>query len=213
VQIDYLYDTLVEASREPWLQVQVLAAGALGLFALMTLLSLRKPSPRAATVGAAEVPVGVAPAAAATGSASAPVTVEPDGAVALREELEVAGDHLVLTEEASHDLETRLKKTQEDVSEPDDEPAPGMQEQIAAVERDRDSAEARAELAERRLGEMQRRLERLSRHPSAPPSSRGSERVGATATDEDAPVDAATELRARLARTAARNKPGPNVSN
>jgi hypothetical protein len=264
VQIDYLYDTLVEASREPWLQVQVLAAAALGLFALMTLLSLRKPIPRAVVVGAAEVPVAATPAAAAPASASAGATAEPDGAVALREELELAREQLVQAEEAYHYLEARLKKSQEEVSKPDDEPAPEIQEQIAVVERDRAMAEARAELAEQRLGEMQRRLERLSRDPSAPPQivtdavpvasngdhpepaeadgpvvrqpaeapepptserepepaaepapARGSERVGASVTDEDTSVaasDAATELRARLARTAARKKLGPNVT-
>jgi hypothetical protein len=265
VQIDYLYDTLVEASREPWLQVQVLAAAALGLFALMTLLSLRKPIPRAAAVGAAEVPVAASPAAARPAPVSAAETAEADGAVAMREELELAREQLVQAEEAYHYLETRLKKSQEEVSKHGDEPAPPeVQEQIAAVERDRAMAEARAELAEQRLGEMQRRLERLSRDPSAPPPivtdavpvasngdhpeptgaaepparqpaeapepptserepeptaepapPRGSERVGPAVTDEDTSVaasDAATELRARLARTAARKKLGPNVT-
>ena len=249
VQIDYLYDTLVEASRQPWLQVQVAAAGLLGILALLTLLSLRAPVGRAASVAVADEPV----AADATVAASGP---GPDAA--LREELEVAREQLVQAEEAYRYLETRMKKT-EDPSTSGDEPAPEVLEQIAAAERDRATAEARAELAEQRLSEMQRRLDRVARDPSAPPpvvaeaapvgsngeharpasAARGApepptserepepvaepsaapggrepEPVGASPTDEDTSVaasDPATELRARLARTAARKKLGPNV--
>jgi hypothetical protein len=254
VQIDYLYDTLVEASRAPWLQVQVAAAGLLGVFALLTLLSLRTPIRRAATVAVAEEPVAADAAVVASSPSS-----DPDADAALREELDVAREQLAQAEEAYRYLETRMKKTQEDLSTSGEEPAPEIREQIAAVERDRAMAEARAELAEQRLSEMQRRLERVARDPAAPPSvvtdaapvasngdrpeppsaapkgapepptserepepvaeptsgsEREPERVGASTTDDDTSVsasDAATELRARLARTAARKKLGPNV--
>src|SRR3712207_4984959 len=59
VQIDYLYDSFVEASREPWLQVQVVTAGLLGLFALLFLLSLRRPIVRTATPAPVTAPAAI----------------------------------------------------------------------------------------------------------------------------------------------------------
>ena len=266
VQVDYLYDRLVENARDPWLQLQVIFAGVVGVFALLTILSLRKPLPKRAAVPAVASDEPVDDRAEARVAASS----------ALGEELEVAREQLKQAEEAYHYLEARLKKTQDELTRTGAEPAPEIVQQIAAADRDRELAEARAEAAEQRLAEMQRRLERAASDPSAPPavvadaapiatngtatspspsdrtplaSSRaeraaapspappaserdrepvaepqpaaerepGEERrpepVGAAAeTDDAAPSDPASDLRARLARTAARKKLGPNVS-
>jgi len=248
VQIDYLYDRLVENARDPWLQFQVLFAGLLGLFALLTVLSLRRPLTRTE-----RVPVAALPAPApATEEVSAQDADE--GAAALQEELVVAREQLTQAEEAYRYLEVRLKKTQEDLARSGGEPSPEIEHQITAAERDRVMAESRADLAEQKLAEMQQRLERLSRDPTAPPpvvseaapvgpkdsppadaepapepseaaepaptepadapAAREPQPVGAKAegSEEAAASDAASELRARLARTAARKKLGPNVT-
>jgi hypothetical protein len=236
---------LVENARDPWLQVQVVAAGLLGLFALLTVLSLRKPLPRAAPVAAEpETTVRDDTELVAAGAAAASTHLD--------EELDVAREQLKQAEEAYRYLETRLKKTQEELARTGAAPGPELEEQIASAQRDREMAEARAELAERRLAEMQQRMEHLGPDPSAPPAvvqeaapvANGATRrrpdepppgepsadasppahvdapeepaeapVGAPAVDaEETPVsDPASELRARLARTAARKKLGPNV--
>jgi len=233
VQIDYLYDRLVENARDPWLQVQVASAGLLGLFALLTILSLRAPLSRTAPASTA----ATLPAAETPADADARPSDED---TVLREELELAREQLQQAEEAYRYLETRLKKTQEDLTRSGAEPSPETAQQIASVQRDREMAEARAELAEQRLAEMQQRLDRQVSDPSAPPAvvreaapvttpepvssqrepeptaepdapERQPEPVGAAAADGEPPADPASDLRARLARTAARKKLGPNI--
>ncbi len=257
VQIDFLYDALVERARDPWLQYQILFVGLSGLFILLLVLSFRR-SHRLVGAGVVVEHDRAAPAVAAASTDDVPegerdrVTALERELVAVRDELDVSREQLTQAEEAYRYLEGRLKKSQDEASTAPAVRAPADQDQrVAMIERERAAADERAAQAEHRLAELQQRLTRLagldpslppgappdyvpsvepdvappaSTHapetptsptatpegPTSPASTGGAARAPSEEAEEHTEEADQTDLRTRLARTAARKKLGPS---
>lgn len=163
VQIDFLYDLLADASRNPWLTWQIVFAGLTALFALLTVLSLRR-SVQPIGAGTAEghrvvVAKGTVPA---TGQGDPPGEdrSELERAAALeaelegmREELQASREQLRQAEEAYRYLEVRMRKTQEEMARAENQAAVG-DDTTPAV----DDADERARASERRIATLESRL-------------------------------------------------------
>ena len=139
VQIDFLYDSLVERSRDPWLQFQLLFAGLAALFLLMTIMSFRRPF---VAVGADVAEPGDAAEAAddaAPVSAASAASTEVD---AVRDELQVLREQLAQAEEAYGFLETKWKAAQAALAGSSTQPAPDHEARLHELQEELRTAEA-----------------------------------------------------------------------
>lgn len=144
VQIDFLYDSLVERSRDPWLQFHLLFAGLAALFLLLTIMSFRRPVVAVGAAAVAEPGEAGATHDAEPVSAAASASVASSEVEVIRGELQVLREQLAQAEEAYGFLETKWKAAQAALAGSAAQPAPDhearlheLQEELRQVEAER----------------------------------------------------------------------------
>jgi hypothetical protein len=140
VQIDFLYEPLVERARLAWLPYQVILAALAAAFGFLTVLSFRRPALAGSTERVVVTSGGddmghgeVDPPAVAIPVGAEAAEADRDAA-ALREELQVAREQLAQAEEAYHYLETRWKESQEALKRFEGQEPPDVEARVAELQ-------------------------------------------------------------------------------